>query len=96
MNTAAGISRKVSEKLQNTNLNQLIAKPFIHNTPKQIPIETKTSTYVVSIQNKSEKKRYNYITQTYIKNIYKIRTYLNLNPRSNQTKDPSQDYITQK
>ena len=68
LNTAAGIRRKVSEKPQNTNLNQLIAKPFIHNTPKQIPIETKTSTYVVSIQNESEKKRYNYITQTYLKN----------------------------
>ena len=28
-------------------------------------------------------------------NIYKIQTYLNLNPISNQTKDPRQDYITQ-
>ena len=65
LNIAASISRKVSEKPQNTNLNQLIVKPFINNTPKQIPIETKTSTYVVSIQNESEKKRYNYITQTY-------------------------------
>ena len=50
----------------------------------------------MSIQNQSEKKSYNYITQTYIENIYRIQTYLNLNPRSNQTKDPNQDYITQK
>ena len=59
-------------------------------------MEPQTSTYAVSIQNQSEKKRYNYITQTYIENIYRIQTYLNINPRYNQTKDPSQDYITQK
>ena len=29
-------------------------------------------------------------------NIYKIQTYLNLNPRFNQTKDPRHDYITPK
>ena len=51
LNTAACTSIKVSEKPRNTNLNQLFAKPFIQNTPKQIPIEQKTSTYGVSIQN---------------------------------------------
>ena len=80
LNTTACTSIKVSEKSRNTNLNQLFAKPFIQNTPKQIPIEPQTSTYAVSIQNQSEKKRYNYITQTYIENIYRIQTYLNLNP----------------
>ena len=57
-------------------------------------MEPQTSTYAVSLQN--DKKRYNYITQSYIKNIYKIQTYLNLNPRSTQTKNPKEDYITQK
>ena len=42
LNTTAGTSRKVSEKTRNTNLNQLFAKPFIQNTPKQIPIEPQT------------------------------------------------------
>ena len=60
----------------------------------QIPAEPQTSTYAVSLQN--DKKRYNYITQSYIENIYKIQTYLNLNPRSIQTKNPEEDYITQK
>ncbi|XP_015068782.1 uncharacterized protein LOC107013372 [Solanum pennellii] len=45
LNTAAGTSRKVSEKPRNTNLNQLFAKPFIQCTPKQIPIEPQTSTF---------------------------------------------------
>ena len=70
LNTAAGTSRKVSEKPRNTNLNKLFAKPFIQNTPNEIPIEPQTSTYAVSIQNQSEKKRYNHIAQTYIENIY--------------------------
>ncbi|XP_027772375.1 uncharacterized protein LOC107016658 [Solanum pennellii] len=93
-NTAAGTSRKASEKSRNTNLNQLFIKPFIQNTQIQIPTEPQTSTYAASIQ--SDKKRYNYIAQSYIENIYKIQTYLNLNPRSTQTKNPEEDYITQK
>ncbi|XP_015075497.1 uncharacterized protein LOC107019571 [Solanum pennellii] len=94
LNTAAGTSRKFSEKPRNTNLNQLFIKPFTQNTQKQIPTESQTSTYAVSIQ--SDKKRYNYITQSYIENIYKIQTFLNLNPRYTQTKNPNEDYITQK
>ncbi|XP_027769283.1 uncharacterized protein LOC114075184 [Solanum pennellii] len=94
LNTGARTSKKVSEKSRNTNLNQLFIKPFTQNTQKHIPTEPQTSTYAVSIQ--SDKKRYNYITQSYTENIYKIQTYLNLNPRSNQTKDPNQDYITKK
>ena len=73
LNTAAGTSRKASEKSRNTNLNQLFIKPFIQNTQIQIPTEPQTSTYAMSIQ--SDKKRYNYITQSYIENIYKTQTY---------------------
>jgi len=39
---------------------------------------------------------YNHITRTYIENIYKIQSYLILNPRCTITKNPNQDYITQK
>ena len=92
--TAAGTSKRTSEKPKNTNLNQLFAKPFTQKPQMQIPAEPQTSTYAVSLQN--DKKRYNYITQSYIENIYKIQTYLNLNPRSTQTKNPEEDYITQK
>ena len=92
--TAAGTSKRTSEKPKNTNLNQLFAKPFTQKPQMQIPAEPQTSTYAVSLQN--DKKRYNYITQSYIENIYKIQTYLNLNPISTQTKNPEDDYITQK
>jgi len=57
-------------------------------------MEPQTSTYADSLQN--EKKLYNHVTRTYIENIYKIQTYLNRNPRSTTTKEPSQDYLTQK
>ena len=92
LNTAAGTSKKGSEKPKNMNLNQLFVKPFIKKPQIQIPVEPQTSTYAVSLQN--DKKRYNYITQSYIENIYNIQTYLNLNPRSTQTKNPEEDYIT--
>nr|XP_019066492.2 uncharacterized protein LOC109118908 [Solanum lycopersicum] len=92
--TTSGISKRTSEKPKNTNLNQLFAKPVTQKPQMQIPAEPQTSTYAVSLQN--DKKRYNYITQSYIENIYKIQTYLNLNPRSTQTKNPEEDYITQK
>ncbi|KAG5576055.1 hypothetical protein H5410_056189 [Solanum commersonii] len=59
-----------------------------------LTMEPQTSTYADSLQN--EKKLYNHVTRTYIKNIYKILTYLNRNPRSTTTKEPSQDYLTQK
>ncbi|XP_027769442.1 uncharacterized protein LOC114075231 [Solanum pennellii] len=94
LNTAAGTSKRVTEKPKNTILNQLFIKPFIQKPQIQIPVEPQTSTYAVSLQN--DKKRYNYITQSYIENIYKIQTYLNLNPRSTETKNPEEDYITQK
>ena len=62
LNTAAGTSKKGSEKPKNMNLNQLFVKPFIQKPQIQIPVEPQTSTYAVSLQN--DKKRYNYITQS--------------------------------
>ncbi|KAG5590431.1 hypothetical protein H5410_040945 [Solanum commersonii] len=89
-------SKQVSDKRhKNANLNQLFEKPFTLRAPRHMSMEPQTSTYADSLQNQNEKKTYNYITRTYIKNIYKIQTYLNLNPRS-ATKEPNQDYLTQK
>ncbi|KAG5581267.1 hypothetical protein H5410_051894 [Solanum commersonii] len=73
----------------------LFKKPFAQRTPRHMSIEPQTSTYADSLQNQNEKKTYNYITRSYIKNIHKIQTYLNLNPRST-TKEPNQDHSTQK
>ncbi|WMV13885.1 hypothetical protein MTR67_007270, partial [Solanum verrucosum] len=96
LNTAASTSKQVSDKQhKNANLNQLFAKPYTQRTPRHMSIEPQTSTYADSLQNQNEKKTYNYITRTYIENIHKILTYLNLNPRST-TKEPNQDYLTQK
>ena len=86
LNTSAGTSIKDSEKPKNTNLNQLFIKPFIQKPQVQIPVEPQTSTYAVSLQN--DKKRYNYITQSYIENIYKIQTYLNLTQDLRKQKTP--------
>ncbi|KAG5599232.1 hypothetical protein H5410_030602 [Solanum commersonii] len=96
LNTAAGTSKRVSEKQKNSNLNQLFEKPFTPRlTPKNIlTIEPQTSTYADSIHH--DKRTYNHITRTYIENIYKIQTFLNLNPRSTTTQEPNQDYLTQK
>jgi len=94
LNTAAGTKKPVIEKQRNANLNQLFEKPFMQKAKNPLTIEPQTSTYADSLQH--EKKVYNHITRTYIKNIYKIQSYLNLNPRSTTTKDSNQDYITQK
>ncbi|KAG5567956.1 hypothetical protein H5410_065026, partial [Solanum commersonii] len=87
LNIVAGTSKQVSEKQhRNANLNQLFAKPFTPKTPRNIlSTEPQTFTYADSLQK--EKKLYNHVTRTYIENIYKIQTYLNLNPRSTTTKD---------
>ncbi|WMV07919.1 hypothetical protein MTR67_001304 [Solanum verrucosum] len=96
LNTAAGTSQRVSEKHKNSNLNQLFEKPFTPRlTPKNtLAIEPQTSTYADSLHH--DKRTYNHITRTYIENIYKIQTFLNLNPRSTTTQEPNQDYLTQK
>ncbi|KAG5631733.1 hypothetical protein H5410_003450 [Solanum commersonii] len=91
-----GTSQRVSEKPKNSNLNQLFEKPFTPRlTPKSIlNIEPQTSTYADSIHH--DKRTYNHIARIYIENIYKIQTFLNLNPRSITTQEPNQDYLTQK
>ncbi|WMV38539.1 hypothetical protein MTR67_031924 [Solanum verrucosum] len=93
-NTAAGMKKLVNEKQQNANLNQLFEKLFTQKAKNLLTIEPQTSTHADSLQH--EKKVYNHITRTHIKNIYKIQSYINLNPRSTTTKYPNQDYITQK
>ncbi|KAG5570992.1 hypothetical protein H5410_060758 [Solanum commersonii] len=96
LNTAAGTSQRVSEKHENSNLNQLFEKPFTPRpTPKNIlTIEPQTITYADSLHH--DKRTYNHIMRTYTENIYKIQTFLNLNPRSTTTQEPNQDYLTQK
>ncbi|XP_075076303.1 uncharacterized protein LOC142162970 [Nicotiana tabacum] len=94
--TAVGTSKQVNKKLHtNVNLNNVFDKPFTSKKPKEaIAITPQTTTYANILHH--NKKVYNHITQTYIENIYKIQTFLNLNPRSTTTTDPTQDYITQK
>ncbi|XP_069143988.1 uncharacterized protein [Solanum lycopersicum] len=92
----AGTSTTAMEKTtsKNTNLNSLFTKPFI---PKAQIVETptpQTSTYAASLHK--EKKIYNHISQTYIENLYKIQTFLNLKPKSTTTTEKTQDYLTQK
>ncbi|XP_070006558.1 uncharacterized protein, partial [Nicotiana sylvestris] len=94
--TAAGTSKQVNKKPHiNVNLNNVFDKPFTSKKPREaIVIAPQTTTYANSLHH--NKKVYNHITQTYIENIYKIQTFLNLNPRSTTTTDPTQDYVTQK
>ncbi|WMV25658.1 hypothetical protein MTR67_019043 [Solanum verrucosum] len=94
-NAAAGTSKTVRKQYTSTNLNKMFEKPFTPKIPKDpLIISPQTSTYAESLNK--DKKIYNHITQTYIRNIHKIQTYLNLNPRSTTTKEPTQDYLTQK
>ncbi|XP_070003590.1 uncharacterized protein [Nicotiana sylvestris] len=94
--TAAGTSKQVNKKPHtNVNLNNIFDKPITPKRPKETIVTTpQTSTYANSLHQ--NKKIYNHITQIYIENIYKIQTFLNLNPRATTTTDPTQDYITQK
>ncbi|XP_070006580.1 uncharacterized protein [Nicotiana sylvestris] len=94
--TAAGTSKQVNKKPHtNVNLNNIFDKPITPKRSKETIVTTpQTSTYANSLHQ--NKKIYNHITQTYIENIYKIQTFLNLNPRATATTDPTQDYITQK
>ena len=54
--------------------------------------KARTNTYKASLD--SQKQTYNYITRTYIENIHRVQTFLNLNPRAKETKNPTEDYIT--
>ncbi|KAG5595542.1 hypothetical protein H5410_036774 [Solanum commersonii] len=77
----------------NANMTKLFDKPFIPKTQKDIFIPPEINTYKESLGQ--HKQTYNHITQAYIENIHKIQTFLNQNPRSTNTKNPHEDYITQ-
>ncbi|KAG5586253.1 hypothetical protein H5410_046687 [Solanum commersonii] len=77
----------------NTNMTKLFDKPFTPKTQKDIFIPPQVNTYKESLGQ--HKQTYNHITRTYIENIHKIQTFLNQNPRSTNTKNPYEDYITQ-
>uniref|UniRef100_A0A1U7W7Y1 Uncharacterized protein LOC104223550 n=2 Tax=Nicotiana sylvestris TaxID=4096 RepID=A0A1U7W7Y1_NICSY len=94
--TAAGTSKQVNKKPHtNVNLNNIFDKPFTSKRPKEAIVMTpQITTYANGLHH--NKKIYNHITQTYIENIYKIQTFLNLNSRAATTTDPTHDYITRK
>ncbi|KAG5615160.1 hypothetical protein H5410_014984 [Solanum commersonii] len=77
----------------NTNMTKLFDKPFTPKVQKDIFIPPQVNTYKESLGQ--HKQTYNHITRTYIENIHKIQTFLNQNPRSTNTKNPHEDYITQ-
>ncbi|XP_027774289.1 uncharacterized protein LOC114077993 [Solanum pennellii] len=95
--STAGQSTKKEEtkvKHTNVNMNKLFSKPYTpQNTQKDISVTPQTNTYKASLE--SQKQTYNYISRTYIENIYKVQTFLNQNPRAKNTKNPNEDYITQ-
>ncbi|KAG5615145.1 hypothetical protein H5410_014969 [Solanum commersonii] len=74
-------------------MTKLFDKPFIPKTQKDIFIPPQVNTYKESLGQ--HKQTYNHITRTYIENIHKIQIFLNQNPRSTNTKNPHEDYITQ-
>ena len=86
--STAGQSTKKEEnkvKYTNTNLNKLFSKPYTpQNTQKDIFVTPQTNTYKASID--SQKQTYNYITRTYIENIHRVQTFLNLNPEPKKQK----------
>ncbi|KAM3397579.1 hypothetical protein P3S68_001092 [Capsicum galapagoense] len=92
--TSAGTSKGVRRN-PNMNLNKIFDKPFIPKTPKDpLFIPSQTTIYLESLNQ--EKKAYNHITRSYIENIHKIQTHLNLRPRALNIQEPNTDYITQK
>ena len=95
--SAGGTSTKKEEgkmKYTNTNMNKLFSKPYSpQNTQKDIFVPPQINTYKANLDSK--KQTYNHITRIYIENIYKIQTFLNLNPRVKDTKNPNENYITQ-
>ena len=60
-------------KYTNTNLNKLFSKPYTpQSTQKDMSVTPQTNTYKASLD--SQKQTYNYISRTYIENIYKVQT----------------------
>ena len=66
---------------------------YSSSTQKDVSVTPQTNTYKASLD--SQKQTYNYISRTYIENIYKIQTFINQNPKAKNTKKPDEDYITQ-
>ncbi|KAG5584116.1 hypothetical protein H5410_044550 [Solanum commersonii] len=99
LNAATGAASTSATKEENkiryvnTNMTKLFDKPFIPKTQKDIFIPPQINTYKESLGQ--HKQTYNHITRAYIENIHKIQTFLNLNPRSTNTKNPHEDYINQ-
>ncbi|KAG5619771.1 hypothetical protein H5410_004989 [Solanum commersonii] len=99
LNTATGTASTSATKEENktryvnTNMTKLFDKPFIPKTQKDIFIPPQVNTFKESLGQ--HKQTYNHITRTYIENIHKIQTFLNQNPRSTNTKNPHENYITQ-
>ncbi|KAG5599142.1 hypothetical protein H5410_030512 [Solanum commersonii] len=93
--TASTSATKEENKIRysNANMTKLFDKPFIPKTQKDIFIPPQINTYKESLGQ--HKQTYNHITRAYIENIHKIQTFLNQNPRSTNTKNPHEDYITQ-
>ena len=93
-NAVAGTSRSAKGKQINGNLNSLFDKPFIQRKPTINIPEPQTNTYAASLYQ--EKKIYNHISSTYIRNLHQIQAFLNLKPKSTTTTEPNTDYLTQK
>ncbi|KAG5568464.1 hypothetical protein H5410_064518 [Solanum commersonii] len=93
--TASTSATKEENKTRyvNTNMTKLFDKPFMPKTQKDIFIPPQINTCKESLGQ--HKQTYNHITRAYIENIHKIQTFLNQNPRSTNTKNPHEDYITQ-
>ena len=79
---------KAKVKYTNINMNRLFSKPYTpQNTQKDMSITPQTNTYKASLD--SQKQTYNYISRTYIENIYKVQTFLNQNPKAKNMKNPT-------
>ena len=75
-------------------MNKLFSKPYTpQSTQKDMSVTPQTNTYKASLD--SQKQTYNYISRTYIENIYKVQTFLSQNPELNIQKNPNADYVTQ-
>ncbi|KAG5576500.1 hypothetical protein H5410_056634 [Solanum commersonii] len=86
-------TKEETKRYVNTNMTKLFDKPFTPKIQKDIFIPPQVNTYKESLGQ--HKQAYNHITRAYIENIHKIQTFLNQNPRSTNSKNPHEDYITQ-
>ena len=60
-------------KYTNVNMNKLFSQPYTpQSTQKDMSVTPQTNTYKASLD--SQKQTYNYISRTYIENIYKVQT----------------------